>query len=127
MESETANVISFVIFHEDFDLSFIKFTDDAISKVKQIVTDQNLSVNTISARIDLKEIRDGKLSFSLSLEDQIDMDSDEIQLQEGVNIVYKKELIEYLSQLTVDYKKQENNEGFILHSVQNMSLTNFDV
>lgn len=125
--NETANVISFVIFHEGLDLSFINFTDAAILQIKQIIVDQELSTNATFIRLDLREIRDGKLSFSLYLEDQFDNERDDIQSQACINFVYKKELREYLSQVTIDYKKQENNEGFILHSVQNMSLTNFDV
>lgn len=120
------SVISFVTFHKDYNLSLVKLTNEAVSQVKQIMVDQNLSISGSCARLDLKEMSGGKLSFSLSVGDKFDNNSDNISLQEGVKIVYKKELSEYLSEVTVDYKDEGDKKGFVLHSVQNMSLDAFD-
>lgn len=120
------SVISFVTFHKDYNLSLVKLTNEAVSQLKQIMVDQNLSISGSCARLDLKDMSGGNLSFSLSVGDKFDNNSDNISLQEGVKIVYKKELSEYLSEVTVDYKDEGDKKGFVLHSVQNMSLDAFD-
>jgi len=91
----------------------LKLTDKAIVQIKEIIATQNMSLETTAVRVGIrgKSCSGSVYAFGLD-EEEIDPEYNELQVQDGLKIVYNKEFEDDLKNVTVDLKEAEDKRGF---------------
>lgn len=94
----------------------VKLTDVAMAKIKDIISNANLSLENTYIRIGIRGQSCSGPVYNFALDEEYDEELDVLSKQDDVSIICEKEFAEPLTGIIVDYKSSERGEGFVLNN-----------
>jgi Fe-S cluster assembly iron-binding protein IscA len=95
----------------------VRMTERAAEEFKSVCNSKSLPIESTMLRIDGEQTEEeGKLTLSLSFENQQPREEDIVEITEGAQLVIDKGLDEFLGEIRLDYR--EDKGGFVLQRLQ---------
>jgi len=89
----------------------IKITESAIEKLKTLISEENMDVNTHYLRVGVKGGGCSGLSYIMDFDTHTDEDDTVIKI-DPINVVINKKSLLYISGTTLDHQGGLNGKGF---------------
>lgn len=89
----------------------IKITESAIEKLKTLISEENMDVNTHYLRVGVKGGGCSGLSYIMDFDTHTDEDDTVIKI-DPINVIINKKSLLYISGTTLDHQGGLNGKGF---------------
>jgi len=100
----------------------IKLTEKAVSKIKEIITTQDMPLDKTCVRVGIRGQSCSGPAYAFGLDEEYDTVYDEVIEQDGLKVVHNKQYEEALQFVEVDYHETEEKKGFTFKDANPMKL-----
>lgn len=90
----------------------LKLTEKAVSKIKEIITAQEMPLDTTCVRVGIRGQSCSGPAYAFGLDEEYDTFYDDVIEQDGLKVVHNKAYADPLQFVLVDYHETEEKQGF---------------